>query len=106
MPSVRPRPYAPDVAIPPGATILEMLADKGMTQVGLAERMKRPANKVNEILHGKRAITTDTAMELELVLGIPAYVWLELETNYQIATKRLEHQEHLQEQVNALKMFP
>ena len=80
MASVKPHPYAADIcAIPPGATILEMLADKGITQVGLAERMKRPANKVNEILHGKRVlITTDTAMELELVLGIPAYVWLSL----------------------------
>ena len=44
----------------------------GLPKSGLAERMKRPANKVNEILHGKRAITTDTAMELELVLGIPS----------------------------------
>ena len=106
MASVKPRPYAPDVAIPPGATILEMLAEMGITQVGLAERMKRPANKVNEILHGKRAIMPDTAMELEFVLGIPAYVWLELEANYQLAKKRLEPQEHIQEQVDTLKMFP
>ncbi len=94
MASVKPRPYMPDVAISPGATILEMLADMGITQAGLADRMNRPANKVNEILHGKRAITPDTALELELVLGIPAYVWLELESNYQIANKRLSPKAH------------
>ena len=61
MTSVKPRPYTPDVAIPPGDTILEMLADLGITQAGLAERMNRPASKINEILHGKRAIVPDTA---------------------------------------------
>jgi len=106
MARIKPRPYAPDVAIPPGATILEMIAEKGITQAGLAERMKRPANKVNEILHGKRAITPDTAMELELVLGIPAYVWLELENNFPIARKQLDAQERVQEEVDALKNFP
>lgn len=50
MARIKPREYMPDVANPPGATILEMLAAKGMTQAELAQRMKRPANKVNEIL--------------------------------------------------------
>ena len=44
----------------------------------------RPANKINEILHGRRSITVETALELELVLGLPAYFWLELEQNYQL----------------------
>jgi plasmid maintenance system antidote protein VapI len=83
-----------------------MLAEKGITQAGLAERMKRPANKVNEILHGKRAITVETGMELELVLGLPAYFWLELETNYQFARKRIECEQRIQEEIAALKNFP
>ena len=45
-------------------------------------------------------------MELELVLGIPAHVWLELEANYQAARKRLEHQNRMQEDIDALKLFP
>jgi HTH-type transcriptional regulator/antitoxin HigA len=106
MASAKPRPYSPDVAIPPGTTILEMLEEKGITQAGLAERMKRPANKINEILNGKRAITAETAMELELVLGLPAYFWLELESNYQLARKRLKAMEDIQEQTAILKQFP
>src|SRR5258707_773137 len=106
MASVKARPYAPDVAIPPGATILEMLAEKGITQAGFAERMKRPANKINELIHGKHAISVDTAMDLELVLGLPANFWLELDRNYQLAFKRIEAAENLQDQVETLKRFP
>lgn len=106
MASVEPRQYRPDVAIPPGATVLEMLAAKGMTQAELAERMKRPANKVNEILRGKRAITEETALELELVLGLPANFWLDLESNYQLTQRRLSGEGKLQEEAETLKKFP
>jgi HTH-type transcriptional regulator/antitoxin HigA len=106
MASVSPRPYSPDVAIVPGATIRELLVTKGITQAGLAERMRRPANKINEILHGRRSITVETALELELVLGLPAYFWLELEQNYQLARKRLRSEQQLREEAATLKMFP
>jgi addiction module HigA family antidote len=106
MASVKPRPYLPDVPIPPGATIQEMLIAKGITQAGLAQRMKRPANKVNEIISGKRAITVDTAAELELVLGLPAYFWLELQRNYELARKRTEAEQRLQDEAAARKRFP
>ena len=49
MVKVSPAKYEPDVAIPPGETIREMLRELGMTQSELASRMARPANKVNEI---------------------------------------------------------
>ena len=42
MASLSPRPYSPDVAIVPGATIRELLVTKGITQAGLAERMSAP----------------------------------------------------------------
>jgi HTH-type transcriptional regulator/antitoxin HigA len=106
MASISPRPYIPDVAIAPGATIMELLAARGITQAGLAERMRRPSNKINEILHGKRSITVETAMELELVLGLPAYFWLELEQNYQLAHKRLRSEQQLQKEAETLKHFP
>jgi HTH-type transcriptional regulator / antitoxin HigA len=106
MARIKPREYRPDVAIPPGTTILEMLSAKGMTQAALAERMKRPANKVNEILHGKRVITEETALELELVLGLPASFWLDLERNYQLTQRRLTADGRLQAEAAALKKFP
>lgn len=106
MANIKPRQYNPDVAVPPGATILEMLAAKGMSQSELAERMKRPANKVNEILRGKRAITEETALELELVLGLSASFWLDLERVYQLTRRRLIAQIRFQEEAATLKRFP
>jgi HTH-type transcriptional regulator / antitoxin HigA len=106
MSRIEPRQYIPDVAIPPGDTIREMLAAKSMTQTALAERMKRPLNKINEILQGKRAITEDTALELELVLGLPASFWSELERNFQIAQQRLRAESRLEAEVETLRQFP
>jgi HTH-type transcriptional regulator/antitoxin HigA len=103
MPEIAPRPYEPDVAVPPGATILELIEAKGMTQQQLAERMGRPPNKINEILHGKRAVTVETALELELVLGLPAAYWLEREKTYQLAKVRLVADESLQGRTETLK---
>ncbi|HBI45023.1 MAG TPA: addiction module antidote protein, HigA family [Planctomycetales bacterium] len=106
MTEIAPRPYEPDVAVPPGATILELIEAKGMTQQQLAERMGRPPNKINEILHGKRAITVETALELELVLGLPAAYWLEREKSYQLAKARLAAEAGFQARSETLKKYP
>jgi addiction module HigA family antidote len=106
MAEIAPRPYEPDVAVAPGATIRDVIEAKGMTQQELADRMSRPANKVNEILQGKRAITVETALELELVLGWPASFWLEREKNYQLAKARLAAEAEFQGQAKRLKEFP
>jgi HTH-type transcriptional regulator/antitoxin HigA len=106
MAKIAPRPYEPDVAIPPGVTLREVLAAKGMTQSDLAHRMGRPANKVNEMVQGKRAITPETAGELELVLGWPASFWIQREAQYRAAKARLDAKSRLQEQVDKLRDFP
>jgi addiction module HigA family antidote len=103
---VAPSEYRPDIAIAPGETITEVLEDLGMSQTELAERMGRPLNKVNEVVNGKRAITPETAQELELVLGLPAPFWMNLEANYQLARKRLAGEQRLVEESEALKLFP
>ena len=56
MTTIAPAPYQPDVAIPPGETIREMLNAAFMPQAELAQRMGRPANKLNEIIKGKRRL--------------------------------------------------
>lgn len=103
---ITPRPYEPDVAVPPGATIRDLIEAKGMTQQQLADRMSRPPNKVNEILQGKRAITAGTALALELVLGWPADFWLERERSYRLAKARLAAEAELQGQTGMLQKFP
>ena len=75
----------PDVAIPPGEYLAEELKARGMFQKELARRMRRPLNALNEIIHGKKAITAETALQLEDVMPeIPARFWLNLETDYQL----------------------
>lgn len=79
----------PDVAIPPGEYLAEEIGARGISQKELAKRMGRPANAINEIVNGKKAITAETALQLEAVMPeIPARFWLNLETDYQL-TKAL-----------------
>ena len=76
----------PDVAIPPGEYLAEEIEARGISQKELARRMERPANAINEIVNGKKAITAETALQLEAVMPeIPARFWLNLETDYQLA---------------------
>ncbi|MGA1796428.1 MAG: HigA family addiction module antitoxin [bacterium] len=75
----------PDIAIPPGEYLAEEIEARGISQKELAKRMGRPLNAINEIIHGKKAITAQTALQLEEVMPeIPARFWLNLEIDYQL----------------------
>ncbi len=71
-----------DLPIPPGETLAEELAARGLSQAALARRMGRPLQTVNMIVTGKKRITAETALDLERVLAIPAHVWLGLQAEY------------------------
>ena len=74
----------PDAAIPPGEYLAEEIGARGISQKELARRMGRPLNPINEIINGKKAITAETALQLEEAMPeIPARFWLNLETDYQ-----------------------
>jgi HTH-type transcriptional regulator/antitoxin HigA len=96
----------PDVAIPPGELLAEALRSKGLSQTELAKRTGRPIQAVNEIIKGKKAITPETAMELERVLGTPAYIWLNLERDYRYNRARLEDLRRLDAQVEEARAYP
>jgi len=75
----------PDIAIPPGEYLAEEIEARGLSQKELARRMRRPLNAINEIINGKKAITAETALQLEEVMPeIPARFWLNLETDFQL----------------------
>lgn len=74
----------PDVAYHPGEYIADELEARGMTQRELAKQMGRPYQVINEIVRGKKAVTAETALELEDVLGICAQTWLNLQTGYDL----------------------
>lgn len=78
-----------DVATPPGEHLADTLRELGMSQADLARRMGRPQPAINQIVRGLKAITAETALQLEDVLGISAETWMNLETNYELTKARL-----------------
>ena len=64
----------------PGAMLLEeFLAPLGMTQRDLAARLGVSYPRINELIHGKRGVTPDTALRLERLFGMEAQFWLNLQ---------------------------
>lgn len=98
--------YTPLHVSPPGETLEEVLEERGMTQAELAERMGRPKKTISEIINGKAAITPETALQLERVLGIPARFWNNREREYREALARQQEQERLSGQVAWLDQIP
>jgi addiction module HigA family antidote len=77
--------YTPEEVSPPGETLVETLDAIGMRQSELARRAGRPLKTINEIVQGKAAITAETALHLECVLGVPASFWNNREAQYREA---------------------
>jgi addiction module HigA family antidote len=96
----------PDVAVPPGETLAETLEVRGMSQAELARRMGRPVQAINEIVRGGKALTAETALQLEKVLGTPAHVWTRLEADYRFNLARLAQRDGLKEQVADASRYP
>lgn len=91
---------------PPGDTLAETMEIKGISQPILAMRMDRPLKTINEIIKAKTAITPETAIQLELVLGIEAEFWLEREKNYRLELAEIEHAEALLSTKEFISNFP
>jgi addiction module HigA family antidote len=91
---------------PPGDTLAETMELKGISQPILAMRMNRPLKTINEIIKAKTAITPETAIQLELVLGIDAKFWLEREKNYRLELAEIEHAEALLSTKAFISNFP
>ncbi len=98
--------YLPDSVSSPGETLLEVLSTRGMSQAQLAERTGRPTKTINEIVKGKAAITPETALQFELVLGVPASFWNNREQHYREALARKREIGSLATQVAWLDRIP
>lgn len=66
----------------------------GITQNKLAVAIGVPLRRINEIVHGQRAVTADTALRLGKYFGVSAQFWLNLQTQYDldVAEDRLSMQ--------------
>jgi len=56
----------------------------GITQNKVAVAIGVPPRRINEIVHGKRGISADTALRLERYFGVSAQFWLNLQTRYEL----------------------
>lgn len=70
------------IAIPPGSTIKEQLEDRSINQKEFAAQMNMPETQIIKLLNGDIQLTPDIAFQLEMVLGIPARFWNNLESIY------------------------
>ncbi len=70
------------IATPPGATIKEQLNDRGMSQKELAARMDMSEKHIRKLINGEAQLIPETAIKLEMVLGVPAKFWNNLEAIY------------------------
>ena len=70
------------IATPPGATIREQLSDRGMSQKEFAVRMDMSEKHISKLINGEVQLTPEVAVRLEVVLGIPAKFWNNLEALY------------------------
>jgi antitoxin HigA-1 len=71
--------------IHPGEILLaEFLEPLALSQYRLAHDLSVPPRRINEIVHGKRGITADTALRLGRYFGTSAQFWLNLQTRYDL----------------------
>ncbi len=85
----------PEQRIPthPGKVLAEeFLKPLELTQVALADHIGVPVQRVNEIVRGKRGITAETAWLLSGAFGTSPDFWINLQTSYDLATRRPDRQ--------------
>ena len=71
-------------AIHPGEVLADELAELGISPSQLARVIDVPVNRVTQILHGRRAITADTALRFGRWFGTGPEIWLDLQTDYEL----------------------
>lgn len=98
--------YLPSDVSPPGETLREVLEERGISQAELALRMGRPRKTISEIMTGKAALTHETALQLELVLGVPASFWDARERTYRAHLAAIEETKRLEKEAGWCDRFP
>ena len=94
------------VATPPGATIREQLTDRGMSQKEFAARMDMSEKHISRLISGEVHLTSDVAVRLEMVLGVPAKFWSSLEAIYREKLVKVEAENAMDADEELAKKFP
>jgi addiction module HigA family antidote len=88
--------------IHPGELLMEeFLKPMGVSQYRLARSISVPPRRINEIVHGKRAITADTALRLSLFFGLSERYWMNLQAWYDLEMEKDRLGTRLKREVHA-----
>ncbi len=85
--------YPGGVSLPPihpGRTLAAELVARELTANALALKLRVPANRLSDIVRGRRAISAETALRLGRYFGTGAEFWMNLQANYDLALARQE----------------
>ena len=89
--------------IHPGEILMEeFLEPLGISQYRLAKNINVPSRRINEIVHGKRSITADTALRFGRFFGISPQFWLNLQTRYDLEVAMDFLEDRLESEVHTL----
>ena len=97
--------FEPDYAVPPGASLREVIEAQGMTQKELADRLGMSPVYLNRIFSGELPISQETAKKLHLVTGVPVRFWIKLEGQYRTQLAALKSQEQQAADQDALRAW-
>ena len=86
------RPIYP---VHPGEILADELAELNKSATELARELHVPANRITQLVAGKRAMTADTALRLERWLGVSAAFWMNLQKRYELDLAREKSDEIL-----------
>jgi len=91
--------------IHPGEILMEeFLEPMGISQYRLAKDISVPPRRINEIVHGKRAITPDTALRLSRYFGMSERFWVNLQARYDLEIEKDRLQDRLEREVQIFAM--
>ncbi len=86
--------------IHPGEILMEeFLLPMGISQYRLAKDISVPPRRINEIVHGKRAITPDTALRLARYFGLSERFWINMQARYDLELEKDRLQDRLIDEV-------
>ena len=85
--------------IDPGRILRREMASRDLSANALALALRTPSGRITDILNGKRGVSPETAMRLARYFGNSARFWLNLQTNYELATTEAELGERIAAEV-------
>ena len=86
--------------IHPGEILMEeFLKPFGISQYKVAKDITVPARRINEIVHGKRAVTADTALRLSRYFNLSERFWLNLQARYDLEVQKDKLNGRIEEEV-------